>query len=163
MLVTELSVTNDGAEFFGFWYWKRMEPPEPGEARCGFFWDLMVGECRQLRLRGSAKQIRETLLVAGALTGWPPDQKRQVREALRAAEDHLGVSIGFEDVGTPRGTSIPVDATVRVTESEAQVIAKLQARTDVVQLDLAPDWSALGDLRESVAAHELRLLECWLE
>ena len=44
MLVTELSVTNDGAEFFGFWYWKRMEPPEPGEARCGFFWDLMVGE-----------------------------------------------------------------------------------------------------------------------
>ena len=151
MLVTHLANrANEVFEIFGFWYYKELGLPATKEERKGFFGDLMTERCCQVSIKGTSQQVEE--IISFAYAGLPESfekeketQKKIISmfKFLRDTSDALYV---FDDLADPKGTSLPLDITVRVDEDFTTLKKKILSKPDVVELRLEKKWSLMKDL-----------------
>jgi len=150
---------HEQSELFGFWYFQEMGLPSTREDKRAFFHDLMAGRCCQLNLKGSMDQILEIIEASGQGGGKMPPYSSLV-DALK---QHSTISVTFDDLMEAKGTSLELNLFVRLTEPMESVVAKVNNRRDVVDLEIEPGWSILNNLPgyhgEESPDHNIEIME----
>ncbi len=141
MLVFQIRfLEGDFAEFFGFWYGRQKNPPRTREEKRAVLDDLEAGQSREIILAGTSKQI-EDLLFSLQWEGAIRDTANPTMEkAIQRVKTNPLEGAAFDNLLSPKGTLVRMDANVRLTAPVSSVIAELYSECDIVRLELAPDW-----------------------
>lgn len=76
-----------------------------------------------------------------------------MEEAIELAKKYKGTAICFDNLWKPKGTAIPMNISVRLTEAIDSVIAKVHSQKDKITLQIDPDWSLTEDIDEYLKKH----------